>query len=83
MFYLAGKHQDDSETHTVCGITPAVKEPIIYFGDIFGELKLFHLINDFYYTSARNGGKHYDFNMDKVYNSLRIPVLIDTCAMKH
>ena len=70
------------ESRNLSCFTPAVKEPIIYFGDIFGELKLFHLIIDFYYTSARNGGKHYDFNMDKVYNSLRIPVLIDTCAMR-
>ena len=26
---------------------------------------------------------HYDFKTDKVYNLLRIPVLIDTCAMRH
>ena len=26
---------------------------------------------------------HYDFNTDKVCNSLRIQVLVDTCAMRH
>ena len=25
---------------------------------------------------------HYDFNTDKMFNSLRIPVLIDTSAMR-
>ena len=30
-----------------------------------------------------SGKGHYDFNMDKVCNSLRIQVLIDSCALRH
>ena len=30
----------------------------------------------------QSAANHYDFNTDKVCNSLRIPVLIDTCAMR-
>ena len=31
----------------------------------------------------KNYPQHYDFNTDKVCNSLRIQVLVDTCAMRH
>ena len=30
-----------------------------------------------------NLASHFDFNTDKVCNSLRIQVLIDTCAIRH
>ena len=35
------------------------------------------------YSLISKVAKHYNFNKDKVHKSLRIQVLIDTCAMRH
>lgn len=61
-------------------------------GQSFFLTPLFILINSGFFSSKQHTGDHchhhdkpyhYNLNTDKVCKSLRIQVLIDTCAMRH